>query len=106
MSEWKCSGELLRQNETITEYKNGGKYSIEKRVVHIPDVAPEIGGHVEFFVVEDGQDIKQCIALRQAKMAVEEYEKMDEIRRKIETGEMVLNFASEEGSDQDECVEF
>lgn len=76
MAEWKRTGKMIRHDRTVNIYENGGPYTIESRLVHVPHANGRAGtwDYTSYFVVKDGKDVKSCLTLKHAKAVVEELE--------------------------------
>lgn len=78
MKQWKRSGKLIRHDETVNIYENGGPFRIESRRVHVPHANGRAGtwDYTSYFVIRDsdGQEMKKCLTLKHAKVVAEELE--------------------------------
>ena len=76
MKQWKKYGKMIRHDETVIYYENGGPYTIESRKRKIPHANgyPGTWDHTSYFVVRDGQDLKECSTLKDAKEYVKKLE--------------------------------
>ena len=76
---WQKSGKLIRHDGTYILYENGGPFQIESRRKQIPHANgyPGTWDHTSSFVVQDGQDLKECSTLKEAKTYAEELERKE-----------------------------
>lgn len=79
MGTWKRTGKIVNKDGTVIRYENGGLYAIESRLVHVPHANgyPGTWDHTSYFVVQDGQDLKECSTLKDAKAYAEELERKE-----------------------------
>ena len=66
---WTKGGKLIRQDMTINIYYYGeAGYTVESRKKSIPHANGRSGkwDHTSYFVVKDGEDVKECYRLKDA----------------------------------------
>ena len=76
MDKWKRAGKLIRHDGTYIVYENGGPFQIESRKKHIPHANgyPGTWDHTSYFVIRDGEVLKECSTLKDAKECVKKLE--------------------------------
>ena len=72
---WQKSGKIIRHDGTYILYENGGPFQIESRRKQIPHAnGSGTWEHTSYFVIRDGEDLKECFTLKDAKEYVKKLE--------------------------------
>jgi hypothetical protein len=75
MDNWQRAGKIIRHDGTYILYENSGPFQIESRRKQIPHAnGSGTWDHTSYFVIRDGEDLKECFTLKDAKEYVKKLE--------------------------------